>query len=240
MRTGLFVLLLALPACSSGPAAASLQTREAESKPMTKTLRDVVQSWSKDHIDVQELLSSVRESCPDASDDEVRRALESVARGPYSSASSCAAAALCHLHGLDDPLDTAAYIFNESDEEPTEPQWFLWCAGYTYNWICNGGLSSCYYEFTARQYGDRIRVYDAIGATRAAEVMRAADRAFGEAGPPPVVEDRSQHHSDEAAPRLEKLNPEFWKCGDEILTRALLYALEHPEHFKPPKKWEPK
>ncbi len=206
---------------------------------MALTLREIVESWDKDTVDASEMLSSIRNVYPNASDDEIREAVETVARGPFSPASSCAATTLSHLHGLDDPFDTASYWYNASEEEPTDPQWLVFCASYTYGWIINSGLSACYYEFDAQQYGDRIRVFEVIGATKAAEVMREADRAFGKAGPPPVVEDRSSFYSDDAVPLLEALNQKFWDCGDEIATRSHLYALENVTHFTPPRKWEP-
>ena len=202
---------------------------------LSKQIQAVIRSWDKDFINVPEMLDMVRSAFPDTGNPEIESAFESVARGPISPASPCAAGSLCNLVGLGDPLDTAFNLFNSSDSGLSEPQWFLWIAGYTYNWVCNSGLSSCYFEFPVRQYGDRIRVYEAIGAHGAAAVMREADLAFGDDGPPPVVEDRSSWFSDDAYARIGELSSQFRECGDEIFTRAYLYAMEHPSHFTPVK-----
>ena len=201
---------------------------------MTKSIRQIIESWEKSYIEVDAMLQSVRSVFPQATADEIGAAAEEVARGAYSPASACAAATLCHLHGLGDPLDRAAELYNstESERELPEPVWFLWAAGSTYNLISNSGLSACYYEFEERQYADRIRAYEAIGAKTAAAVMAEADQAFGAGGPPPAVEDRSAYYSEEAAPILEELAPRFWACDDEIFTRSFLYALDHAELFR--------
>lgn len=146
-------------------------------------------------------------------------------------ASANAAAALCQLAGLGDPLNTANKLFNESDRELTEPQWFAWIAGYSYNWISHTGLQACYFDFDERQFADRIRVYEAMGASTAAQVLREADRAFGDSGPAPTVEGRVDARSDELHQRLDALGSRFAACGEEIFTRAFLYALEHPSDF---------
>ena len=198
-----------------------------------RRIQDLIRSWDKDYINAPEMLAMVRAAFPDAGNPELKTAFESVARGEISPASPCAAGALCHLVGLGDPLDTVFNLFNSSDSDLSEPQWFLWIAGYTYNWVCNSGLSSCYFEFPVRQYGDRIRVYEVIGAKGAAAMMKEADLAFGDDGPPPVVEDRSSWFSDDAYARLGELDSQFRVCGDEIFTRAYLYAMEHPSHFAP-------
>jgi hypothetical protein len=51
------------------------------------------------------------------------------------------------LTGLGDPLATAYRLFNETKGALTEPQWFAWIAGYSYNWVCSSGLSACYFGF---------------------------------------------------------------------------------------------
>ena len=114
----------------------------------------------------------------------------------------------------------------------TEPQWFAWIAGYSYNWICNSGLPACYFEFGDQQYADRIRVYDTIGAKAAAAVLRDADQAFGEAGPPPIAVERGAAWSAELHRRLEALGPRFSACKYEIFTCIFLYSLDHPGDFK--------
>lgn len=146
-------------------------------------------------------------------------------------ASANAAAALCRLAGLGDPLNTANKLYNESDRPVTEPQWFAWIAGYSYNWICNSGLRACYFDFDDRQFADRIRVYEAMGASTAAQVLREADWAFGAAGPAPTGAGRAAAISDELYQRLDALDQRFFACGHEIFTRAFLYALEHPSDF---------
>lgn len=196
-----------------------------------RAAREFVARWDKDHIDGAELLAAVRQACPEASNDELRAACDTVARGRPSRAAANAAAALCQLAGLGDPLNTANKLFNESDRQLTEPQWFAWIAGYSYNWICNSGLQACYFDFDDRQFADRIRVYEAMGASTAAQVMREADRAFGDSGPAPTGEGRVDAISDELNARLDALGSRFFACGDEIFTRAFLYALEHPSDF---------
>ena len=195
-------------------------------------LRELVASWDKDSISVSQLLGGVRDHFPDASHSEVRAAVESVARGAFSPASSCAAAALCSLLGYGDPLKTAERIFGSANLQPTEPQWFLWIAGYSFHWICNSGLRCCYFEFDDRHFADRIRVYEAIGAETAAEVLRDADSVFGPNGPADTLEGRQAQISDELYQGLRERSPRFWNCGDEIFTRSFLYALEHPTDFR--------
>ncbi|MEM7165818.1 MAG: DUF4375 domain-containing protein [Planctomycetota bacterium] len=179
-----------------------------------------------------ELLEAIREQHPTASVDAKRQALDRVARGPYSAASSHAAAALCRLAGLGDPCATANQLYNESDQPLTEPQWFLWIAGYSYNWICNSGLSACYFEFDEKQFADRIRVYDAIGAHQAAAALRAADRLFGPTGPAKSIAGRQAAITDSLYEQLGDLSPRMWECGDEIYTRVYLYALDHADDFR--------
>lgn len=201
-----------------------------ESDPQ-RAARAFVERWDKSHIDGAELLAAVRHACPEASNDDLRAACDTVARGRPTMASANAAAALCQLAGLGDPLNTANKLFNESDRQLTEPQWFAWIAGYSYNWICNSGLQACYFDFDDRQFADRIRVYEAMGASSAAQVLREADRAFGDSGPAPTGEGRGAAISDELNERLDALLSRFSACGDEIFTRAFLYALEHPSDF---------
>lgn len=194
--------------------------------------RAFIERWDKGYIDGAELLAAVRVACPDCTDSDLRAALGSVARGRPTPASSCAAAALCQLAGLGDPLDTAYKLFNAADRTLTEAQWFAWIAGYSYNWVCNAGLSACYFDFGDKQFADRLRVYEAMGARTAAQVLREADQAFGAAGPAPTLARRQAEISDDLYKRLEELSPRFWACGDEIFTCAFLYALEHPADFR--------
>jgi hypothetical protein len=201
-----------------------------ESDPQ-RAARAFLEQWDKSHIDGAELLTAVRHACPEASNDDLRAACDTVARGRPTMASANAAAALCQLAGLGDPLNTANKLFNESDRQLTEPQWFAWIAGYSYNWICNSGLRACYFDFDDRQFADRIRVYEAMGASTAAQVLREADRAFGDAGPAPTGSGRAAAISDELYQRLDALGQRFFACGHEIFTRAFLYALEHPSDF---------
>jgi hypothetical protein len=198
-------------------------------------LRAFIERWNKDYIKGSELLAALRRAHQDCTDDDVRVALGSVARDGPSATSAHAAAALCELAGIGDPLDTAMHLYNKSAAQLTEPQWFAWIAGYSYNWICNAGLRSCYSDFGDEQFADRIRVYDAIGATTAASVMREADRAWGVDGPPANACDRAAAWTDAIRSRLEALSPRFWACGDEIFTRVLLYTLENAEDFKLPR-----
>ncbi len=191
-----------------------------------------VQSW--DGGDGAALLVALAEQFPAASDSERRSALERIARGPCSPASTRAAQALCRLAGLGEPHETAYRLYNKSEGAPTEPQWFLWNAGYSYNWICNSGLSACYFEFDDRHFADRIRVYEAIGAHAAAQVLREADLAFGPNGPAASLEGRQAKISAALDATLDGLSRRFWKCGDEINTRSYLYALEHPDDFRLP------
>lgn len=158
--------------------------------------------------------------------------MEQVARGPKTRASANAAAALCQLAGLGDPLDTAYRLFHTPGRTLTEPQWFCWIAGYSCNWVCNAGLSACYFDFGDRQFADRIRVYDTIGATTAAQVLREADQALGTTGPAPTLAGRQAAISDELEQRLRELSPRFWACDHEIFTCAFLFALEHPADFR--------
>lgn len=194
--------------------------------------RAFIERWDKDHISGAELLAAVRGACPNCADEDLRAALDSVARGRPTKASACAAAALCQLAGLGDPLDTAYKLYNSSDRTLTEPQWFAWIAGYSYNWVCNSGLSACYFDFDERQFSDRVRVYESIGAKTAAQVMREADQAFGAAGPAPTLAGRQAAISDEIYQRLKELSPRFWACDNEIFTCVFLYALEHPADFR--------
>jgi hypothetical protein len=194
--------------------------------------RAFIEQWDKGYINGAELLAAVRRACPDCTDHDLRAALDSVARGCPTRASACAAAALCQLAGLGDPLDTAYKLRNETDRTLTEPQWFAWIAGYSYNWVCNAGLSACYFEFGDRQFADRVRVYETIGARTAAQVLREADRAFGTDGPAPTLAGRQAAISAELDQRLEELSPRFWACDNEVFTCVFLYALEHPAHFK--------
>lgn len=194
-------------------------------------MRDIIEQWDKDYISGAELLQTIR-AAHVSTNDEIRAALDAVARGRASRASACAAAALCELEGLGDPLETASIIRNETDDELTQPQWFLWIAGYTYNWICNAGLAACYTDFDDEHYADRIRVYDAIGAVHAAQILREADRTFGPQGPPASSSARAQALTDTLRQDLRDLSPRFVACDDEIFTRAFLYALEHPRDFR--------
>jgi hypothetical protein len=196
-----------------------------------RAARAFLERWDKSYIDGAEVLAAVRHACPEASNEDLSAACDTVARGRPTMASANAAAALCQLAGLGDPLNTANKLFNESDRPVTEPQWFAWIAGYSYNWIRHTGLQVCYFDFDERQFADRIRVYEAMGASTAAQVLREADRAFGDAGPAPTVEGRLAARSDELNERLDALWSRFFACGDEIFTRAFLYALEHPSDF---------
>ena len=191
-----------------------------------------IESWDKGHISGTELLAAVRAAFPDCAHSDVLAALDSVARGRPTGASACAAAALCQLAGLGDPLDTAYELFNASERTLTEPQWFAWIAGYSYNWVCNSGLSACYFGFCDRQFADRVRVYEAIGAKTAAQVIREADQAFGAAGPAPTLAGRQAAISDVLDQRLEELGPRFWACDHEIFTCVYLFALDHPADFQ--------
>lgn len=194
--------------------------------------RAFIERWDKGYINGVELLAAVRGACPECPDQDLRAALDAVARGPLTAASACAAAALCQMAGLGDPLDTAYKLFHAGDRPLTEPQWFAWIAGYSYNWVSNSGLSACYFSFGDKQFADRIRVYDAIGAKVAAQVMRDADLAFGAAGPAQTLAGRQAASSDGLWKRLEELNPRFWACDNEIFTSVFLYALDHPVDFK--------
>ena len=225
-RTALMQLLALLSACEglkSSPNMDSTHQREA---------RAFIERWDKDYIDGAELLAAVRGACPKCPDQDLRVALDAVAHGPYTTASGCAAAALCQMAGLGNPPDTAYKLAREG-RPLTEPQWFALIAGYSYNWITHTGLRACYFDFDDQQYADRIRVYDTIGAKAAAAVLRDADQAFGEAGPPPTVAERVDAGSDELLRRFdEELYPRFKACGKEIFTCIFLYALDHPGDFK--------
>ena len=118
-------------------------------------MEGLIRSWDKGHIDADEMLSMVRSAFPSADSSEHVAALESVARGAITAASPCAAAAICQLVGLGDPLETASSLHRRSGSSLSEPQWLLWIAGYSYNWICSSGLNACYFSFPARQYADR-------------------------------------------------------------------------------------
>jgi hypothetical protein len=221
----LFALHAACKGLQSSPSMNSIHQREA---------RAFLERWDKGYINGAELLAAVRGACPGCPDQDLRAALDAVARGPLTAASACAAAALCQVAGLGDPLDLAYKLFNEGGRTLTEPQWFAWIAGYSYNWVCNAGLSACYFDFDDRQFADRIRVYDAIGAKTAAQVLRDADQAFGDAGPAPTLAGRQAAISDELDQRLKELSPRFWACDDEIFTCIFLYALKHPADFQSP------
>jgi hypothetical protein len=146
----LFALHAACKGLQSSPSMNSIHQREA---------RAFIERWDKGYINGAELLAAVRGACPGCPDQDLRAALDAVARGPLTAASACAAAALCQVAGLGDPLDLAYRLFNEGGRTLTEPQWFAWIAGYSYNWVCNAGLSACYFDFDDRQFADRIRVY---------------------------------------------------------------------------------
>jgi hypothetical protein len=219
----LFALHAACEGLQSSSSMDSVHQREA---------RAFIERWDKGYINGAELLAAVRGACPDCPDLDLQAALDSVARGPLTAASACAAAALCQMAGLGDPLDTAYNLFNKGGRTMTEPQWFAWIAGYSYNWVCNAGLGACYFDFDDKQFADRTRVYAAIGAEAAAQVMRDADQAFGPAGPAPTLAGRQAAISDELHQRLKELSPKFWACDNEIFTCIFLYALEHPADFK--------
>ena len=224
--TALIPLLALLAACEglkSAPSMDSIHQQEA---------RAFIERWDKEYINGAELLAAVRGACPDCPDQDVRAALDAVAHGPFTAASACAAAALCQMAGLGDPLDTAYQLFHAGDRPLTEPQWFAWIAGYSYNWVSNSGLSACYFSFDEKQFADWRRVYEAIGAKVAAQVMRDADQAFGAAGPAPTLTGRQAAMSDGLWKRLEELSPRFWACDNEIFTCIFLYALDHPGDFK--------
>lgn len=191
-----------------------------------------IERWDKGYINGAELLAAVRGAFPECPDQDLLAALDAAARGPSTAASACAAAALCQLAGLGDPLHTAYNIFHEGDRPLTEPQWFAWIAGYSYNWICNSGLSACYFGFDDKQFADRTRVYEVIGAKVAAQVLRDADRVFGAVGPAQTLAARQAAISDELWQRLKELSPRFWACGNEIFTCIFLFALDHPGDFK--------
>lgn len=193
-------------------------------------MQELLNSW--EGYDGSELLEAIAREYPNASDDEKRKALDGVARGPYADKSIAAAEALCRLAGLGNPCDTASDLYNESEGELSEPQWFVYNAGAAYNWTLNSGLTACYFEFEDKEFEDRLRMYDAIGAKNAAAVLREADLAFGPDGPAGDLEGRQAAMTTELRNRLEELNPRFWECGDEIYTRTFLYALEHPEEFR--------
>ncbi len=166
-------------------------------------------------------------------DEQIVEAVECIARGAACPESVVAAAALCELRGLEhDPLDVAMELWEKPGHRLTEPQWFVWIAGYSYNWICNGGLSACYASFEAEQFEDWLRVYRTIGAEKTASVMQRADAAFGDDGPPSDHAARVAAMDDSVDAALQDLGPEFFACGDEIFTRAFLYALEHRSHFE--------
>ncbi len=219
----LFVLPAACESLQSAPRMDSIPQRDA---------RAFIERWDKGYINGAELLAAVRGACPDCSAQDLRAAFESVARVPFTAASACAAAAFCQMAGLGDPLDTAFRFVHAGDSTLTQPQWFAWIAGYSYNWICNAGLGACYFEFEDKQFADRIRVYEAIGAKTAAQVMRDADQAFGAAGPAPTLAGRQAVSSDALDQRLKELSPRLWACDDEIFTCIFLYALERPADFR--------
>ena len=191
---------------------------------------DWIRSW--DDGDGGALLEALSRTFPEASVAEQRRALESLARGSYSSTSTLAGEALCRLAGLGNPCDTAYRLYNKSDAKLTDPQRFLWIAGYGYNWVCSGGLSVCYFAFDEAHFADRVRVYEVIGAKQAAQVMREADQAFGPNGPAATLAGRQAQITDALDARLDKASRRFWACGEEIYTQAYLYALEHPGDFQ--------
>ena len=180
------------------------------------------------------LAAALAREFPAATDADRSSALERVATGPFSASSTRAAQALCHLAGLGEPCDTAYERSNKSGSEPTKPQWFVWIAGYSYSWICNSGLSACYFEFDDQHFADRIRAYEAIGAEQAASVLREADLAFGPDGPATTLEGRQAKIGETLDARLDELSRRFWQCGDEIGTRSYLYALAHPDDFRLP------
>ncbi len=219
----LFALHAACEGLQTSPSMDSIHQREA---------RAFIERWDKGYINGAELLAAVRGACPGCPDQDLRVAFDAVARGPFTAASACAAAALCQMAGLGDPLNTAYKLFNEGDRPLTEPQWFAWIAGYSYNWVCNSGLSACYFSFDDKQFADRTRVYEAIGAKVAAQVLRDADQAFGAAGPAQTLAGRQAASSDELWQRLKELSPRFWACDNEIFTCIFLYALDHPVDFK--------
>ena len=192
-------------------------------------IEDCIRSW--DAGDAAALLAAMDDTFPSASTEARASALECIAREHYSPTSMRAAETLCQLAGLGNPCDTAYRLYNDAQAELSEPQWFVWIAGYSYNWVCNSGLAACYFEFGEQQFADRVRVYDAIGATQAAQVMRDADQAFGPLGPAASLEGRQAQITDALDAKLDELSRRFWACGDEIYTRAYLYALAHAEDF---------
>jgi hypothetical protein len=178
------------------------------------------------------VLGGLRTAHPGVEDAHLRHALTAIAHGAPSAASTAAAAALCALAGID-PLAVAERR-HHARETLTDPQWFAWIAGYGYHWVCNAGLSACYFEFDERQFADRVRVYDAIGAVDAAAAVRAGDLAFGAAGPPASLEGRIDALRTVVGldVALRAASERFWACGDEIFTRVLLYCLEHADDFR--------
>lgn len=198
---------------------------------MANELQAFLRGWDKDPIDGAALLCAASAAFPGVSHEELSAAVHAVARGAYSRASACAAAALCRFYGLGDPLESAFELRNTTGAVLAEPQWFLAIAGYSYQWICNSGLVACYLDFGDRQFADRIRVYEAIRAHSAVEVLREADLLFGSSGPPQMRAERQASLNDTVWNGLKALSPRFWACGDEIFTCAYLYALDHPQAF---------
>ena len=167
---------------------------------------------------------SVRDEFPQACSEELGLALETLAGGIPSAVSSRAAAALCQLRGIDEPLSSVHRRFHDSDREMTEPQWSLWLASSTEEWIRESGFAACLSELTIVRFEERIEVYEQIGAKSAADVMRRASA---------IRADVLAKEQPELPEGFRSLDDEFLECREEILTRSLLYALEHVHHFEP-------
>ena len=166
---------------------------------------------------------SVREEFPRARSEELGQALETLAGGIPSALSSRAAAALSQLRRIDEPLSAVHQLFHDSDREMTEPQWALWLASSTEEWIRESGFAACLSELTMVRFEERIEIYEAIGASRASDVMRRA-LAMREGL---LAVERSGLNED-----LRALDGEFLECREEIVTRSLLHALDHASHFE--------
>ena len=120
-------------------------------------------------------------------------------------------------------------------ESLSEVQRLFHAAWWLVHRVRNGGLANVYSNGRGPEYPDRHRAFEAIGVPELAEIVRAADRAFGPEGPPDDFDRREDvvgERWDELKALWQPLEQRFFTRAEEAEFRAYRFALAHPEEFR--------
>jgi hypothetical protein len=168
--------------------------------------------------------------------EQARSLLEMTLASDQDAIKESAAKGLALLAGIDDPVHFA--LDRERDvgfDGLTAPQRVVYCAFLFDMEVCNGGILQFFGNSSGNYAAETLEALRELGVPEAYNALETAMNLVGPLSREPDREGRLaafEDRYDELQEKFAPLESEFYGTTGQFRQRLLLYAVEHPEHFR--------